>query len=118
MAISKTSGKFTKCGQTLDYSVASNGTKVAVGTLLKVAGCICLATSEIAVGTTGALKVLQRGEVVTVTTDEAIGTTTAGTAIYVDSSGLVSKTSTNNTLVGYTAAAVGSADLSFDIVCA
>jgi len=118
MAISKTSGKFTKCGQTIDYTIAAAGTAVKCGDLLKVAGCICLATSAIAAGETGALKVLQRGEVVTVTTDEAIGATNAGVAVYLTSGGLVSKTDTNNTLIGYTAAAVGASDLTFDIICA
>ena len=51
------------------------------------------------------------------TTDEAIGSTNAGVAIYVDSSGLATKTSTSNTLLGYTAYAVASTDLTFSVVC-
>lgn len=52
------------------------------------------------------------------TTDEAIGETAAGTAIYATSAGLVSKTASGNTLVGYARAAVGSSDLAFEVVCA
>ena len=118
MAISTTAAKFRKTGDTLDYTVAAAGTAVPVGKILKVDGLLCLATTPIAAGTTGALKVLHRGEVVEVTTDEAIGSTNAGVAIYVDSSGLATKTSTSNTLLGYTRAAVGSTGLSFEVVCA
>ena len=57
-------------------------------------------------------------KVVEVVTNEAIGETNAGVAIYIDSSGLATKTSTSNTLLGYTRAAVGSTDLSFEVVCA
>ena len=65
------------------------------------------------------MKVLHRGDVVEVTTDEALGSTNAGVAIYiVDATGLVSKVSTNATLLGYTRAAVGSTDLSFEVICA
>ena len=57
--------------------------------------------------------------VVEVTTDEAIGSTNAGTAIYiVDATGLASKSSSSATLLGYARAAVGSTDLSFEVVCA
>ena len=115
MAISTTAAKFRKTGDTLDYTAAS---AVKAGDILKVDGLLCMAQWDIAQGATGALKVLQRGEVVEVTTDEAIGATNAGVAIYVDSSGLATKTSTNNTLLGYTRAAVGSTDLSFEVVCA
>lgn len=115
MAISTTAAKFRKTGDTLDYTAAS---AVKAGDIIKVDGLLCLAQWDIAQGATGALKVLQRGEVVEVTTDEAIGSTNAGVAIYVDSSGLATKTSTSNTLLGYTRAAVGSTDLSFEVVCA
>lgn len=115
MAISTTAAKFRKTGDTLDYTAAS---AVKAGDILKVDGLLCIAQWDIAQGATGALKVLQRGEVVEVTTDEAIGSTNAGVAIYVDSSGLATKTSTSNTLLGYTRAAVGSTDLSFEVVCA
>jgi len=115
MAISTTAAKFRKTGDTLDYTAAS---AVKAGDIIKVDGLLCLAQWDIAQGATGALKVLHRGEVVEVTTDEAIGSTNAGVAIYVDSSGLATKTSTSNTLLGYTRAAVGSTDLSFEVVCA
>ena len=115
MAISTTAAKFRKTGDTLDYTAAS---AVKAGDILKVDGLLCIAQWDIAQGATGALKVLQRGEVVEVTTDEAIGSTNAGVAIYVDSSGLATKTSTSNTLLGYTRKAVGATDLSFEVVCA
>jgi len=126
MAISKTSAKFTKEGDTLNYTVAANGTAVKCGAFLTAAGCNCLALREIAAGTTGALKILQRGEVVTITTDDAIGQTNAGVAVYLDGNNLVTKSATrtvgestvNNTLLGYTAGAVTATDLSFDIICA
>lgn len=115
MAISTTAAKFRKTGDTLDYTAAS---AVKAGDIIKVDGLLCMAQWDIVQGATGALKVLQRGEVVEVTTDEAIGSTNAGVAIYIDSSGLATKTSTSNTLLGYTRAAVGSTDLSFEVVCA
>jgi len=115
MAISSTAAKFRKTGDTLDYTAGAN---IPAGKIIKVDGLLCIALSPIANGATGALKVLQRGEVVEVTTNEAIGSTNAGVAIYVDSDGLATKTSTSNTLLGYTRAAVGSTDLSFEVVCA
>ena len=115
MAISTTAAKFRKTGDTLDYTAAS---AVKAGDILKVDGLLCIAQWDIAQGATGALKVLQRGEVVEVTTDEAIGSTNAGVAIYVDSSGLATKTSTSNTRLGYTRAAGGSTDLACEVVCA
>ena len=115
MAISSTAAKFRKTGDTLDYTAGAN---IPAGKIIKVDGLLCIALSPIANGATGALKVLQRGEVVEVTTNEAIGSTNAGVAIYVDSDGLATKTSTSNTLLGYTRAAVGSSDLSFEVVCA
>ena len=115
MAISTTAAKFRKTGDTLDYTAGAN---IPAGKIIKVDGLLCIALSPIANGATGALKVLQRGEVVEVTTNEAIGSTNAGVAIYVDSDGLATKTSTSNTLLGYTRAAVGSTDLSFEVVCA
>ena len=114
MAISATAAKFRKTGDTLDYTAGAN---IPAGKIIKVDGLLCIALSPIANGATGALKVLQRGEVVEVTTNEAIGSTNAGVAIYVDSDGLATKTSTSNTLLGYTRAAVGSSDLSFEVVC-
>lgn len=114
MAISSTAAKFRKTGDTLDYTAGAN---IPAGKIIKVDGLLCIALSPIANGKTGALKVLHRGEVVEVTTNEAIGSTNAGVAIYVDSDGLATKTSTSNTLLGYTRAAVGSSDLSFEVVC-
>ncbi|MBR4353777.1 MAG: DUF2190 family protein [Kiritimatiellae bacterium] len=114
MAISSTAAKFRKTGDTLDYTA---GADIPAGKIIKVDGLLCIALSPIANGKTGALKVLHRGEVVEVTTNEAIGSTNAGVAIYVDSDGLATKTSTSNTLLGYTRAAVGSSDLSFEVVC-
>ena len=115
MAITATAAKFRKTGDTLDYTAGAN---ISAGKIIKVDGLLCLAQHPIANGETGALKVLQRGEVVEVTTNEAIGSTAADVAIYVDSSGLATKTPTSNTLLGYTRAAVGSTDLSFEVVCA
>lgn len=115
MAISKTSATFRKCGDSLDYTPTAD---VAAGAVIVVGGIPCVALRPIAKGEAGALKVLHRGEVVEVTTDEAIGETAAGTAVYATSGGLVSKTASGNTLVGYARAAVGSADLTFEIVCA
>lgn len=114
MAIAATSAKFRKTGDTLDYTP---GEDVAEGKIIVERGFVCLAQRAISAGVSGALKILRRGEVVEVTTDEAIGATNAGVAIYVDSSGLATKTSTSNTLLGYTRAAVGSTDLSFEVVC-
>lgn len=117
MAIKKTSAKFRKCGDTLDYTPSAD---VPAGKIIVVNGLFCLAQWPIAKGEAGTLKVLKRGEVVEVTTDEAIGETNAGMAIYVTSAGLVSKSDASgaNKLLGYTAKAVGSTDLSFEVVCA
>lgn len=115
MAITKTAAKFRKTGDTLDYTASAN---VAAGAIIKANGLICMAQWDIPANTPGALKVLHRGEVIEVTADEAIGATAAGTAIYVDASGLVTKTSSSGTLLGYTRAAVGPTDLSFEVVCA
>ena len=115
MAIVATAAKFRKTGDTLDYTPSAD---VKAGAIVKVDGLLCIAQWDIPANTTGVLKVLHRGEVVEVTTDEAIGATNAGVAIYVDSSGLATKTSTSNTLLGYTRAAVGATDLSFEVVCA
>ena len=107
--------KFVKCGDTLDITPEA---EIAVGTIKKVAGLLCLATWTIPANQPGTMKVLQRGEVINVETAVAIGTTAAGVAVYVDSDGAVTKTAGSNTLLGYTAAAVGSTDLSFEVVCA
>ncbi len=115
MAISKTSAVFRKCGDTLDFTPAAD---IAAGAIIVTCGLVCLATHPIAGGTPGALKILHKGEVVEVTTDEAIGETAAGTAVYATSAGLVTKTESVNTLVGHVRAAIGSTDLTFEIVCA
>ena len=116
MAISSTAAKFRKTGDTLDYTA---GADIPVGKLIVTHGCVCLALRPIPAGKTGTLKILGRGEVIEVTTNEAIGSTDAGTAIYVvAATGLVTKTSTSNTLLGYARAAIGSSALSFEVVCA
>jgi predicted RecA/RadA family phage recombinase len=116
MAIAATSAKFRKTGDTLDYTPAS---AVNAGDIIVVDGLVCIAQWDIPANTPGVLKVLHRGEVVEVTTDEAIGSTNVGTAIYVvAATGLVTKTSTSNVLLGYARAAVGSTDLTFEVVCA
>lgn len=114
MAISKTAAIFRKTGDTLDYTAAAD---IPAGAIKVVDGLVCIAQWPIANGETGVLKILHRGEVVEITTNEAIGATNAGVAIYVDSSGLVTKASTNNTLLGHTRAAVASTDLTFEVVC-
>ena len=116
MAISSNLAKFRKTGDTIDYKP---GSATPAGSIVKVGGIFGIALWDIAANEASALKVLQRGEVVEVTTDEAIGETNTGVAIYiVDATGLVSKTSTNATLLGYARAAIGSTDLSFEVVCA
>ena len=115
MAISTTAGIFRKSGDTLDYTPAA---AVAAGKIMTIAGCNCLALWPIAANEAGSLKILHKGEVVELTTDEAIGATNAGTALYVDSNGLVTKTSTSNTLLGYAAAAIGATDITFQVICA
>mgnify|MGYP002624594372 FL=1 len=115
MAITKNSFVFRKGGDTLDYTPAS---AVTAGTIVKVDGLFGLALRDIAANEAGTLKILHRGEVVEVTADDAIGSTSAGVAIYVvDATGLISKSSTNATLLGYTAEAVGDTDKTFKIVC-
>ena len=116
MAISSTTAVFRKSGDTLDYKP---GSAVSAGAIKVVDGCNCIARWDIAANEASTLKILHRGEVVQITTDEAIGATDAGTAIYVVSAtGLVTKTSTSNVLLGYARAAIGATDLSFEIVCA
>ena len=106
--------KFVKFGDTIDITPEE---KIDVGTIKKVAGLLCLATWTLEAGKPGTMKVLQRGEVINVETAVAIGTTAAGVAVYVDSTGAVTKTADSNTLLGYTAAAVGSTDKTFDVIC-
>ena len=115
MAISITAAVFRKSGETLDYTPAAD---VAAGKIITVDGCNCLALWPLPANQLGSLKILHRGEVIELTTNEAIGATNAGTALYVDANGLVTKTSTNNTLLGYAAAAIGATDLTFCVVCA
>jgi len=126
MAISKNSAVFVKKGDTIDYTIAANGTALKAGDFVKAAGCVCLAQWPVAAGTTGAVKVLHKGEVVTVTADDKIGATNAGVAIYLDANLLITKSATsgsgesqvNNTLLGYTASAVAADDYSFSVICA
>jgi len=126
MAISSNSAKFVKKGDTLDYTIAAAGTAVNCGDFVKAGGCVCLAIWDIAAGTSGTLKILHKGEVITVTADDAIGATDAGVAIYLDASLLITKNATsgsgeatvNNTLLGYTAKSVGATDKTFDVICA
>lgn len=116
MAISTTAAKFRKTGNSLDYTP---GSAVNAGDIIVVDGLNCIALNDIPASTPGTLKVLQRGEVIEVTTDEAIGATNAGVAIYVvAATGLVTKTSTSNVLLGYARKAIGATDLSFEVVCA
>lgn len=117
MAINKTSAVFRKNGQTRDITATAD---IAAGDIKIMDGLVCMAQWPIANGETGVLKIFQRGEVVEITTNEAIGATNAGVAIYVTSAGLVSKSDASgaNKLLGYTAKAVGSTDLSFEVVCA
>lgn len=123
MAITTTAAKFVKDGQTLDYTPTS---AVSCGDILVVDGLNCIALWDIAANAAGTLKVLQRGEVISVTTDDAIGATNAGVAIYVvPATGLVTKSANDGgnpaadyKLLGYTAAAVGSTDKTFEVVCA
>lgn len=116
MAISSNLAKFRKTGDTIDYKP---GSATPAGTIVKVGGVFGLALWDIAANEAATLKVLHRGDVVEVTTDDALGATNAGTAIYiVDATGLVSKTSTNATLLGYARAAIGATDLTFEVVCA
>lgn len=116
MAISTTAAKFRKTGDTLDITASAD---IPAGAIKVIDGCNCLALWPVANGEKGSLKVLQRGEVIEVATNEAIGETSAGTAIYVvAATGLVTKTSTSNVLLGYARAAIGATDLSFEVVCA
>ena len=123
MAIAATSAIFRKTGDTLDFTP---GEDVAEGKIIVTCGLVCLAQRAISARVSGALKILQRGEVVEITTDEAIGETDAGTAVYVvPASGIVTKdaddgedTPTAYTLLGWTAKAVGADDLTFEVVCA
>lgn len=126
MAISKQSGIFRKEGKTLDITIAANGTAIKCGDIKIVNGFNCLALWDIAAGTSGTLHILQRGEVVEVTVDDALGETNAGVAIYLDENGVITKTATHtegagtapNTLLGYTRTAVASTAKVFEIVAA
>ena len=123
MAITAQSGVFVKEGRTINYTPAL---AVTCGSVIKVGGLVCLALWDIAANEASTLKVLQRGEVVKITTTGTLGETNAGVAVYIDASGLLTKSATsgespsvvNNTLVGYTAAAVTSTATTFEIICA
>lgn len=103
---------YRKSGATLDYTATAD---IAAGTFVAFGGFNCLAQWDIAAGETGALKILQRGEVVEVTVDTALGEIAAGATLYV-SDGEVSTKGT--TVLGYAAAAVGATDTTFSVVCA
>lgn len=115
MAITSTKATFVKEGKTLDITAAA---AISCGDIKIVDGCTCIALWDIAQGESSTLKVLHKGEVVRIATNEAIGETNAGVAVYVTSAGLVTKTAEGNTLLGYTAKAVAAADLTFEVVCA
>ena len=123
MAITANTAKFVKSGNSIDYKSES---AVDCNDIIKVGGLVCIALWDIPANTPGTLKVLQRGEVVTVNTTGTLGETNAGVAVYLDASGLLTKNATsgespsvvNNTLVGYTAAAVTSSATTFDLICA
>ncbi len=123
MAITTTAAKFVKTGDTLDYKPAA---AVSAGAIKVVDGCNCIALWDIAANEASTLKVLQRGEVVAVTTDDAIGSTDAGTALYVvPTTGLITKSANDGqvsptpySLLGYARAAIGATDLTFEVVCA
>lgn len=115
MAITSTKGAFVKEGATIDITPSA---AIACGTIKAVAGCLCLALWDLPADKLGTMKVLHKGEVVRLTTNDALGATTAGTALYVDANGLVTKTASSNTLLGYAAAAIGATDLSFEVICA
>lgn len=116
MAISTTAAVFRKSGETMDITPAA---AIPAGAIKVIDGCNCIALWPIAANEKGSLKILHKGEVIQVTTDEAIGSTDAGTAIYVvAATGLVTKTSTSNVLLGYARAAIGATALSFEVVCA
>ena len=114
MAISTTKVKYLKAGDTIDITPSD---KIACGAIKYLAGCPCIALFDIPANTLGSMKCLHRGEKVEITTDEAIGETLAGVAIYVTGEGIVTKESSGNTLLGFTDAAVSSTALSFTIVC-
>ena len=122
MAISKAAAIFRKTGDTLDVTPVD---AIGAGDIIVESGVTCIALSAIPANTSGELKILQRGEVIEITTDEAIGVTDAGAAIYVTPAGLVTKDAddgetppTAYKLLGYTSKAVGEADLTFAVVCA
>ena len=121
MAISSNLAKFRKTGDTIDYKP---GSATPAGTIVKVGGVFGLALWDIAANEVSTLKVLQRGEVIEVTTDDAIGETAAGTAIYlIPESGLVTKSAddgedTPTAYPLYARTAIGATDLAFEILCA
>lgn len=115
MAISKSKAKFVKFGETMDITP---DTDIACGEIKTVSGCTCIALWDIPAKESSTMKILHKGEVISVETNEPLGTTSAGTAIYVTSAGLITKTESGNTLLGYAAKAVASGDLVVEIVCA
>lgn len=115
MAITSSKAKFVKCGDTMDIT---STTEIKCGTIKTVNGCTCIALWDIPANEPNTMKILHKGEVISVETNEAIGETNAGAPIYVTSAGLITKTESGNTLLGYTAKAVAATDLIVEIVCA
>lgn len=115
MAINTSKAKFVKCGETMNVKFTA---EVKCGAIKSVNGCTCIALWDIPANEPSTMKILHKGEVISVETNESIGATNAGVAIYVTSAGLITKTESGNTLLGYTAAAVASGDLVVEIVCA
>ena len=115
MAITSTKAAFVKSGDTIDVLPSD---PITCGTIKNIAGCRCIALWDLPALQRGTMKILHRGEVIRVTTNEAIGATDMGVAIYITGDGIVTKTSEGNTPLGFTAEAVASGALSFDVVCA
>ena len=123
MAISTVAAQLRKTGDTLDFTAADD---VPCGAIIAADGMNCLALSPIARGDKGALKILRRGEVIEITTNDAIGSTAAGTAIYlIPASGLVTKSANDGgnpptayLLLGHARDAIGATALTFTVVCA
>lgn len=114
MAISKTHAAFVKSGDTIDVLPSD---PIECGTIKNIAGCRCIALWDLPALKRGTMKILHRGEVVRITTDEAIGQTDMGVAVYITGDGIITKSGDGNTHIGYTAHQIAATDLSFEIVC-
>lgn len=115
MAITSTKAAFVKSGETVDVLPSD---PIACGTIKFIAGCTCIALWDLPALVKGTMKILHRGEVVRIATNEAIGQTLQGAPVYVTSDGIVTKTSEGNALLGYTNEAVAADALAFEVVCA